>query len=143
MRLLNVDTLELEFFDSVEQRPPYAILSHTWETEEVLFEDWEPRDRDVISDLQNQLDALAHKLNLLNTNPTIANAYGALPESWGRFKEKPHIARAKKRRGWRKIDFCCAEARRYGIKYVWVDTLCIDKNVLSQKAPTGLWCSTF
>lgn len=38
MRLLNVQTLELkEFFDS--QIPPYAVLSHTWGDEEVLFQD--------------------------------------------------------------------------------------------------------
>jgi hypothetical protein len=36
MRLLNVNSLELEEFieDSV---PKYAILSHTWATEEVTF----------------------------------------------------------------------------------------------------------
>jgi hypothetical protein len=39
MRLLNVNSLELEEFigDSV---PKYAILSHTWATEEVTFQDW-------------------------------------------------------------------------------------------------------
>lgn len=38
MRLLNTTTIQLEEFppDSV---PPYAILSHTWGAEEVLFED--------------------------------------------------------------------------------------------------------
>ncbi|KAK0631454.1 heterokaryon incompatibility protein-domain-containing protein [Immersiella caudata] len=38
MRLLNTRTLELEYFPA-EEKPPYAILSHTWGTEEVLFED--------------------------------------------------------------------------------------------------------
>jgi hypothetical protein len=38
MRLLNTRTLELEYFPKGE-KPPYAILSHTWGTEEVLFED--------------------------------------------------------------------------------------------------------
>jgi hypothetical protein len=39
MRLLNVNSLELEEFigDSVHK---YAILSHTWATEEVTFQDW-------------------------------------------------------------------------------------------------------
>lgn len=40
MRLINVRTLVLEeFYDATA--PPYAILSHTWETEEVLFKDME------------------------------------------------------------------------------------------------------
>jgi hypothetical protein len=39
MRLLNTTTLQLESFDATEDRPPYAILSHRWESEEVLFED--------------------------------------------------------------------------------------------------------
>ncbi|KAF2805673.1 HET-domain-containing protein, partial [Mytilinidion resinicola] len=34
MRLLNVDTLRLEFFHSADEAPPYAILSHRWEDDE-------------------------------------------------------------------------------------------------------------
>lgn len=37
MRLLNVDSLIVEEFAGSE--PPYAILSHTWEDEEVLYHD--------------------------------------------------------------------------------------------------------
>jgi len=40
MRLLNTRTLELEsFIDPLKDAPPYAILSHMWEADEVLFED--------------------------------------------------------------------------------------------------------
>jgi hypothetical protein len=40
MRLLNVKTLQLDpsTFETGEA-PPYAILSHTWETEEITYED--------------------------------------------------------------------------------------------------------
>lgn len=38
MRLLNVQTLELEEFTG-NNIPPYAILSHTWDTEEVTYRD--------------------------------------------------------------------------------------------------------
>ena len=38
MRLLNTRTLELDDF-SARERPPYAILSHTWAAGEVLFGD--------------------------------------------------------------------------------------------------------
>jgi hypothetical protein len=37
VRLLHTETLSLEQF--VSDVPPYAILSHTWEEEEVAFED--------------------------------------------------------------------------------------------------------
>jgi len=41
MKLLNTTTYHLkEFFD--DAIPPYAILSHCWETEEVLFQDLDP-----------------------------------------------------------------------------------------------------
>ncbi|KZZ98540.1 HET domain containing protein [Moelleriella libera RCEF 2490] len=40
MRLLNVHSLQLENFDGAEQDiPPYAILSHTWDATEILFQD--------------------------------------------------------------------------------------------------------
>ncbi|KAH7188048.1 ankyrin repeat-containing domain protein [Fusarium flagelliforme] len=38
MRLVNTKTIELEFFTD-DDIPDYAILSHTWEQEEVLFHD--------------------------------------------------------------------------------------------------------
>jgi hypothetical protein len=38
MRLLNTETLKLELF-ATESKPKYAILSHTWDPEEILFED--------------------------------------------------------------------------------------------------------
>jgi hypothetical protein len=39
MRLINIKTYQLETFDNCDTTPPYAILSHTWEQEEVLFHD--------------------------------------------------------------------------------------------------------
>jgi hypothetical protein len=41
MRLINVETLQLEEFMS--DPPPYAILSHTWTREEVTFDDLRKR----------------------------------------------------------------------------------------------------
>ncbi|KAM5383078.1 hypothetical protein ACJA88_003611 [Fusarium oxysporum] len=42
MRLINTKTLELHEFFS-ENVPPYAILSHAWDAEEVTFQDWQNR----------------------------------------------------------------------------------------------------
>lgn len=39
MRLLNANHIELEYF--ADNIPGYAILSHTWEEEEVTFQDME------------------------------------------------------------------------------------------------------
>lgn len=76
MRLINVHTLALEeFFGEI---PPYAILSHTWEKEEVSFEDF-------------------------STSQAISKS------------------------GYEKIRMCCETAKLSDIKYVWVDTCCIDK----------------
>ncbi|KAJ8128451.1 hypothetical protein O1611_g5180 [Lasiodiplodia mahajangana] len=48
MWLLNSCTWELKEFISYKQAPPYAILSHTWGDDEILFRDWQHEDgRDV------------------------------------------------------------------------------------------------
>lgn len=83
MHLINVETLELEYF-LTENDVAYAILSHRWEDEEVLYEHMAPHGR-----LQ-------------------------------------HLARS--RRGWTKVTRCCEEARGDSLKYVWIDTCCINKD---------------
>lgn len=42
MRLINVETFELESFADHRSTPDYAILSHTWGAEEVLFHEVQP-----------------------------------------------------------------------------------------------------
>ncbi|KAE9376416.1 HET-domain-containing protein, partial [Stipitochalara longipes BDJ] len=78
MRLLNARTLKLHSFQE-EEAPEYAILSHTWHDDEVLFEDL----RDM--------------------------------------------AQASKQAGFTKIRFCCDQALKDEIQFIWVDTCCIDK----------------
>lgn len=41
MWLLNTQTIKLEFFHSEVNAPKYAILSHTWDEEEVAFQEIE------------------------------------------------------------------------------------------------------
>ncbi|KAK0619135.1 heterokaryon incompatibility protein-domain-containing protein [Immersiella caudata] len=53
MRLLNTHTFQLETFDSERARPPYAILSHTWGTDEFLFEDVGARSINLLSAARN------------------------------------------------------------------------------------------
>ena len=64
-----------------EQIPPYAILSHTWgsEEDEVTFKD------------------------------VVDGTY-------------------KKRKGYRKLQFCAKQAAEDGLDFFWIDTCCIDKS---------------
>lgn len=88
MRLLHItDDGKLEFTSDIilkDDIPPYAILSHTWGDQEVVFNDMKSLD-----DLNND--------------------------------------DAKRKDGWKKIDFCAQQAKRDGLKYFWIDTCCIDK----------------
>jgi hypothetical protein len=78
MRLLDTSSLELkEFWDN--EIPLYAILSHTWETEEVSFQDMQS-------------------------------------------------GRATSKAGYAKISSSCKQATLDGLKYIWIDTCCIDKS---------------
>jgi hypothetical protein len=76
MRLVNSSTHKLEEFSG--QVPEYAILSHTWETNELSFQDI-------------------------------------------------HEHSAKHMAGFAKVEGCCAQAKRDGFDYIWIDTCCIDK----------------
>ncbi|GAB1313307.1 hypothetical protein MFIFM68171_03517 [Madurella fahalii] len=52
MRLLNTSTFQLETFGSERAPPPpppYAISSHTWSTDEILFEDVGARSAGLLS----------------------------------------------------------------------------------------------
>lgn len=78
MRLINVLTMRMkEFFDA--DRPPYAILSHTWDDEEVTYQDF--------------LD----------------------------------LTTAERKAGWPKIANAVRLTQDHGLKYLWIDTCCIDK----------------
>ena len=49
MRLLNSSTYEIKEFVSDEGTPPYAMVSHTWDDEEVSFQDWQTLCPGVVS----------------------------------------------------------------------------------------------
>lgn len=82
MRLINVHTLEIQYFSGTNI-PQYAILSHTWGTNEATFQKWTKR--------------------------------------WTRLTQKH-------RSGFHKVLATCRQARRDGLQYAWVDTVCIDKS---------------
>jgi len=51
MRLLNTHNWEIQAFISDNEVPPYAILSHTWDEEEIDFQQWEGM---VVSDISHR-----------------------------------------------------------------------------------------
>lgn len=102
MRLINAETLALENFNNEEKLPGFAILSHRWvDEEEVLF-------RDIVG-FDNELAEL-----IVRAFPT---AHVDLPK-----RSRPEL------KGWDKIEQCCAQALEDNLKYVWVDTCCINKD---------------
>ncbi|KAH8657927.1 heterokaryon incompatibility protein-domain-containing protein, partial [Xylariales sp. PMI_506] len=100
MRLIHVESYKIvEFFG--ENIPVYAILSHTWQDDEVSFsdmQDWLPNDNFV-----------ADQPGLRRLSPTV---------------------RSKK--GFRKIEYTCRQARNHNLGWAWVDTCCIDKTSSSE-----------
>lgn len=80
MRLLHTTKLIVEeFVESESGSYRYAILSHTWEEEEITFQDM-------------QGEVPTHK------------------------------------KGFSKLENSCAQAKKDGYEYIWIDTCCIDKS---------------
>ncbi|KAH8906238.1 hypothetical protein BR93DRAFT_738934 [Coniochaeta sp. PMI_546] len=126
MRLINTTTLELEEFQGLV--PAYAILSHTWGSEEVSLQEW--REAHKLGNIMNLYSSLSR------TNPNIRPPGEVLPSA-------PRIAPIGHNATWPahgnltdpkptpfgfyKILRASLRARLDGLDYLWVDTSCIDK----------------
>lgn len=120
MRLLNIETLQLELFDG-GPKCAYAILSHTWGQEEVSFQDMQDLAR-TLGTTSTFVDngyytASSSRTNTGTSGPVDFGHHGAT---------NYHPVTSKK--GYSKILGCCAKARTEGYRYVWIDTCCIDKS---------------
>jgi Heterokaryon incompatibility protein (HET) len=63
--------------------------------------------------------------------------YGILSHRWGNEEVSfecitKSLRDAKRLKGFEKIAKCAAKAKAHGLKYIWVDTCCIDKNSSSE-----------
>lgn len=105
MRLLNVETLQLEVFEG-GPRTTFAILSHTWSDEEVTFQDM----------MSFSFSHTSHSL------PIPPHIHPSLHQS------RPGPKAVESKKGFSKILSCCKKARQEGYQYVWIDTCCIDKS---------------
>ncbi|USP78162.1 hypothetical protein yc1106_05436 [Curvularia clavata] len=124
MRLIDTRTLELRWFNDNEI-PAYAILSHTWGPDEVIYQEfvWIHRARALSAssvrassqDNQDARTALMLALEMM--------IRGNSDASLGSFSENDLM----KRMGYSKIINAAEQARGQGCDYLWVDTCCIDK----------------
>jgi hypothetical protein len=57
--------------------------------------------------------------------------YAILSHTWGddevSLKDIQDVNAASRKEGFKKIDFCCKQAKEENFEWVWVDTCCIDK----------------
>jgi hypothetical protein len=104
MRLLNTSTMEMRVFGDSD-RPPYAILSHTWRGYEMTLPDLHAKGMENLHVLR------VGDLRLLKED-----------KDWPSIG--PHIIRDS----YSKIRNHCAEALRNGYAWAWVDTCSIDKS---------------
>ncbi|KAK3299761.1 heterokaryon incompatibility protein-domain-containing protein [Chaetomium fimeti] len=155
MRLLNVSTREVEEFHGTDI-PEYAILSHTWGTEEMTLHDMEAIARYRRSQQEPPVDMMprnadtpdAMKLMLLSTmlmafrgDRARANRGPPLPALTNGYESDDSDTRSQKgsvvpsvtlhpfehKAGYAKVAYACGQAEKDGYRYVWVDTCCIDK----------------
>lgn len=105
MRLINVLTGCIEEFSF--KTPPYAILSHTWDAEEVTFTE--------LSDASPSFSVV------LDPREALSIWENRIPEV--DFHSEPVCCK----KGYKKIRFTCAQAIRDELQYAWVDTCNIDK----------------
>jgi hypothetical protein len=58
--------------------------------------------------------------------------YVILSHTWGEdevtFQDIQNPEKAKRKKGFRKLEGCCKKAQSDGFQWVWIDTCCIDKS---------------
>lgn len=102
--LIHEGIAELVNFPDERAVPPYAILSHTWEDEEVQFDDIP-----------------------LGPNHEIVTSRATLRASrWQRSSnsELPASSTPHVKAGWNKVLNTCLRACQDELEYIWIDTCC-------------------
>lgn len=132
MRLINVQTLELEEFGRFDMVPEYAILSHMWSEPEVLFKDYQAAYKRSRSDAQKKK---SQDEESQGEECHIDTGKGMI--QWKHLL-RPKENKVPKNTGWGKIAWACREARvnvRGGrANHLWIDTCCINKNIPNEES---------
>ncbi|TBU57934.1 hypothetical protein BD310DRAFT_928305 [Dichomitus squalens] len=138
MRLLDVDTGSFLYFTERDKTPPYAILSHTWDSAgEQTYQEVKDIQSSYLSDntgplrhlsfpsISNDISKSVHEEttsgDLLNSTLPSDVSLSARPTIW----DEASGLSAKIRRA-------CEAARNEGVRYMWIDSACIDKTSSSE-----------
>jgi hypothetical protein len=134
MRLIDVDTLELQSFTDNDV-PQYAILSHTWGPDEVSYQElvWINRIK-AWSRSYDQPSASTSTVSLSSQDEQssliMASMEMLLRGNWhsgatsGSMTEEDFLERP----GYSKVVNAAREVRDLKHKWIWIDTCCIDKS---------------
>ncbi|KAM7185250.1 Heterokaryon incompatibility protein (HET) domain containing protein, partial [Naviculisporaceae sp. PSN 640] len=72
-----------------------------------------------------------HDYSLCDFSGRDTPPYAILSHTWGAdevsYQDMQELSVARRRKGFRKIELCCAQAHLDGWAWAWVDTCCIDK----------------
>jgi hypothetical protein len=135
MRLLNVHTLQLESFDKRDTIPPYAILSHVWGPDEVVFQDLQRPDH-AVEELQRRLEDLERRfqavLDRYEATDKAVSQEATKASTWLSGEPEPGLPPWHAKKGSEKVFGCCKETIKLGFSYAWIDTCCIDKSSSSE-----------
>ncbi|KAF2116800.1 heterokaryon incompatibility protein-domain-containing protein [Lophiotrema nucula] len=117
MRLINTRTHRLEEFIG-QNIPPYAILSHTWEDDEVSYQQYCALLADMgPSEYTSSFTALLRKVrqreSLINQDQRA---------------DRIDLSAYNDVKGIRKIERTCRLALAAGLDYAWIDTCCINQS---------------
>ncbi|KAF1849443.1 HET-domain-containing protein [Cucurbitaria berberidis CBS 394.84] len=131
MRLIDTRTSELRWFND-NDIPKYAILSHTWGSDEVTYQElvWINRAKALSGSSMDQPSSSAASFTSEDDQATIMLAAiemmirGNSGTSLGSITEQDLMKRA----GYSKLKHAAEQARSQGYNYIWVDTCCIDKS---------------
>ena len=131
MRLIDARTIELTWFNDNEI-PKYAILSHTWGSDEVTYQElvWINRAKALSTPSMDQSSSSAASSTSQDEQATLMLAAmemmirGNSRTTLGSITEEDLM----RREGYSKIIHAAEEARGQGCDYIWVDTCCIDKS---------------
>lgn len=121
MRLLDAKALiynnvaNLVDFPDASRAPRYAILSHTWGVEEVLFQDIHlgPQ-HELVDDYRNDASFDLGNYTYDSDTESVTSASSDMP-SLG--DPRTHV-----KRGWNKVWNTCLLVVRDDLRYVWIDT---------------------
>ncbi|KAK7709376.1 hypothetical protein SLS64_006289 [Diaporthe eres] len=117
MRLINLDTLELESFTGYGKIPSYAILSHTWGPDEVTYADMTTRSREELGQKAGYQKIV--RFGQFVRDRDVPKPVGRVP----RCAEDRRVGRKNAPAMW---------PSAYRPTHIWVDTCCIDKSSSSE-----------